>query len=184
MSITYLHKYNDTHIENNKKTVVEHAIFYGDKGLSMKCFTNDDGVTEKVSVMKKDNDTFVLKIAINKDTPTEKEVTRDQLMKELKDKKYKFITDFLKENKDKNMDQTKSLKRTQQKGSKKGSKKSSKKSSKKYKMNGGAHEQDEPDNVNEGTWLDDHQVGAGKKKPIKSGSKSGMKKGSKKGSKK
>ena len=127
MSIKYLYKTNDLEISDGQKLLVEKEIYHGDKGLTMKYYGKNNTDIEKVVVKKLEDNKFILKVSKNKDAPVETEVSKSALMKELKDKKFSFMTDFLKDNKD-TLSRMSHMSRPV-----KTSKKSSKKSSKKAK---------------------------------------------------
>ena len=93
-TITFLHDVHSSSIKDGKKLTDEEKIIDGEKGLTIKYFHKDDSSTEKIVIMGK-NDSFTMKTIINGDKD-EKNLSRSELMKELKSKKLKFALDYFK----------------------------------------------------------------------------------------
>jgi len=93
-TITFLHDVHSSSIKDGKKLTDEEKIIDGEKGLTIKYFHKDDSSTEKIVIMGK-NDSFTMKTIINGDKD-EKNLSKSELMKELKSKKLKFALDYFK----------------------------------------------------------------------------------------
>lgn len=126
--LSYLHKITNQSIKDGEKTTYEEMIIEGPKGITIKMYSKDKNGIEKIVINGKD-DKFVMK-TIENDKKDEKELSKDELITELKkNKKLKFAADFAKTQKGGAL--LKGSKSRSKKGSKAGSKKGSKTGSKK-----------------------------------------------------
>lgn len=92
---TYLHKEAKQSIKDGVSSTYEELIIEGPNGIVIKYFSKDDKGDEKIKIVGKD-DKFKMTVKEG-DKVEEKELTKDELMNELKkNKKLKFAVDFTK----------------------------------------------------------------------------------------
>jgi hypothetical protein len=128
----FLHEKKATTVVDGKRVTEEEFLIDGDKGLYIKYFSQEGDKKMKIIVKSKDG-SYVLIISDGSDKGTEKELSHEELVKELsKHKHMAFATDYLKKNKKSKMSRMSRVsKKSSRKSSKKMSKRKSKKSSRK-----------------------------------------------------
>uniref|UniRef100_A0A6C0EC76 Uncharacterized protein n=1 Tax=viral metagenome TaxID=1070528 RepID=A0A6C0EC76_9ZZZZ len=126
--LSYLHDFKHTTIKDGKKVVHEEYVINGTKGLRIKYYHKENDNIEKIVVGTKGDGNYFLKTTKNKDTKTEENLSKDDLLKVLKkDKSLDFALDYIKkEMKGGSRKTSRKTKKSSKKSSKKGSKKGSK----------------------------------------------------------
>jgi hypothetical protein len=133
--LNYLHKVLNQTLKNGVSQTHEEVIIDGSKGITIKLYTKSGDSVERISISGKD-DNFTMRVQSG-EKKTEKTLTKEELMDELKKNKLlKFAADFAKTQKGGRLlggrkTSKKVSKKSSKKVSKKGSKKSSKRTSKK-----------------------------------------------------
>ena len=96
--IKYLHKIAESHVKNGKRTTREEFLIDGSKGFSMKYYSKEDD--KKIKVHAKGSDGKYELTITDGDKKDKKTVTKEELMKELKNMGIDFAYNYMKGAKD------------------------------------------------------------------------------------
>src|SRR5437667_65816 len=95
--LTYLHQVSTTNIEGDNVIVHEESVSKGTNGLAFKYYHKDNKKKEKILARQEQDGTFTLVTIVNDKKDEKKELTKEQLLKEIsKIKNLQFAIDYFK----------------------------------------------------------------------------------------
>lgn len=94
--LKFMHQNKVSTVVDGKRVTNEEGIYEGSKGLTIKFYHNEDGRSEKITIVKRDDNTYTFRTE-KEGTKKESDLTYDQLLEALsKDPRLSFATEFLK----------------------------------------------------------------------------------------